>query len=241
MVMPEDEPPRLCLAVVTTDETLHLFSLPEQTDIESLLDESKNKESTTNTGTLVPSGSNIQNKPSMPLIKIHLGSSAEDALKTILLQKQLQEKKRFQAIKQRDDAKKAAEVTDSKKNNRRLLGKQQQQQQQQQQGQDEPDETDKSSNDDNFGLVPFLSMLLTDYTVRMTRRGEFGLKITKNLRPGATISNIGASATINSGDDGGDNNNLNKKQLKVRLKLASRDDQMALVSAARGQLTRMEV
>lgn len=249
IVMPEDEAPNLCLAVVTTDETLHLFDLPEQVTEQQPHaslggnDDKPNKPVNEKKSAISTSADSSPPKPYNQTL--HLGSAAEDALQMILLHKQ-EHDKRYDKKLVEPESTKSPEIS-PKRNRLRLTKLQQQQSEEQQRDADVDDSSD-------FGLTPFLSMHLNEYTVRMTRRGEFALKITKNFSSygnssTASFNNNGSSINNNSstimtiGENSdamiGDDNT--KRQLKVRLKVSSRDDQLAIVSAARGQLTRMEV
>lgn len=176
--VPKVEIAKLCLAVITTDETLHLFDVPEQL--------------------LMPSNGSVK--------VVSLDSKPAEAMQAILLRTQVAEAMPgpgFPSPKTDRANSRQLHVEEHK-----IIG--------------------ENDFEDGFRLSPCFSLKLSEYTVRMTRRGGFAVKITKNIR-----SN---SSELTSTEVSEENS-----RLKIRLKVSSNDDQLALVAAARGQLTRMEV
>jgi hypothetical protein len=234
MIIPEDEPPKLCLAVVTTDETLHLFDLPDQQEENQQSDEGNSS----SVEVLEEKKGSILNTKLAQSAKvdstktIHIGSTAEDALQMILSQKQ-QNDSRYE--RKEVESPKTPEVGTIR--NKKRLSKQELQEMKQRAAEEQAE----LENSSDFGLSPFLSMHLTEYTVRMTRRGDFALKISKNLRNYEYNNSTTATTHVDNHHDTSSFVDNTKRQLKVRLKVSTRDDQLAIVSAARGQLTRMEV
>lgn len=180
---------QLCLAVVTSDEIVHLFDVPE------LSFDDKTNENTIQGGIL---------KVNKLSSQLKVGSKPEDALHRILQQQQQDH------IANEKTSKKSLFEDRSKNLNRKQI-----------------DESDSEVDGIfNFALSPILSISLNDYTIRMTKRRGFGVKLTKNM----DVPNKFESTSTTS-----------SAPLTLRLKVSSNKDQLALVAAARNQLSRMEL